>query len=196
MASECRALVLHLTTKHTGVRLPPARPWSGVSILADIGEYDVEILDYAETAAKENAAFHIANADALARESNALMNMLLAGAAGSLAYLVTLSDKGAAMWLKAGMGAMAAYLFIVAATLLYKCLHIRPIWPPANEPKNLTPDGFDVGSVRRAELKNRQACIDANRDRNDSVGMWLNRCRAMATATPIVFAVAAWVAAC
>ncbi len=48
----------------------------------------MEILDYAEAAAKDNAAFHIANADALARESNALMNMLLAGAGGALAYLL------------------------------------------------------------------------------------------------------------
>lgn len=156
----------------------------------------MEIIDYAEAAAKENAAFHIANADALSRESNTLLNMLLAGAAGALAYLVTLTDKGSAIWLKAGMGATATYLFIVAAALLYKCLRIRPIWPPANEPKNLTPDGFDAESIRRSDLKNRQACIDANRDRNDSVGMWLNRCRAMATATPIVFSVAAWVAAC
>lgn len=153
----------------------------------------MEILDYAEAAAKENASFHIANAEALARESNALMNMLLAGAAGALAYLVSLSDKGSALWLKVGMAATAAYLFIVAATLLYKCLRIRPIWPPANEPKHLTPNGFDADSVRRAELTNRQACIDANRDRNDLVGMWLNRCRAMATATPLVFAVAALV---
>lgn len=159
----------------------------------------MEILDYAEASAKENAAFHIANADALARESNTLLNMLLAGAAGALAYIVTLTDKGAAIWLIAGMGATAAYLFIVAATVLYKCWRIRPIWPPANEPKHLsleTLDGFDAVSIRRAELKNQQACIDANRDRNDSVGMWLNRCRAMATATPIVFVVAAWVGGC
>lgn len=156
----------------------------------------MEILDYAEAAAKDNAAFHIANADALARESNALMNMLLAGAGGALAYLVTLTDKGAALWLRAGMAVTVAYLVIVAATLLYKCLRIRPIWPPANEPKNLIQDGFEVELVRLAELKNRQTCIDANRDRNDSVGMWLNRCRAMATATPVVFVVAALVVAC
>jgi hypothetical protein len=155
----------------------------------------MEILDYAEASAKENASFHIANADALTRESNVLMNMLLAASAGSLAYFVTLTEKGAVLWLKVGVGATTAYLFAIAATLLYKCLRIRPIWPPANEPKNLILEGCDADSVRRAELKNRQACIDLNRDRNDTVGMWLNRCRAMSTGTPIVFAVAA-LAAC
>lgn len=151
----------------------------------------MEQLDYVEAAAKENAAFHISNADALARESNMLLNILLGGAAGSLAYVVTLAEKGAALWLKAGVAAISAYLFIVAGILLLKCLRVRPIFPATNEPKNLLPEGFDLDSVRRAELKNRQACIDANRDRNDSVGMWINRCRALATATPIIFTVAA-----
>ncbi len=149
----------------------------------------MELLDYVEAAAKDNAAFHLGNADVLARESNTLLNILLAGAGGSLAYLITLLDKGSALWMKAGVASIALYLFLVAALLLLKCLYIRPFFPATNEPKNLMAPEYPLESIRRVELQNRQACIDANRDRNDTVGMWLNRCRALATATPIVFAV-------
>ena len=68
-----------------------------------------------------------------------------------------------------------------------KCLRVRPIYPPANEPKNLMQEGFSIEQIRKAEMKARQVCIDANRDRNDEVGFWLNTCRGMAAATPIIF---------
>lgn len=156
----------------------------------------MEKLDFAEAAAKANADFHLACADVLARESNALLNGMLAGAAGALAYFVMLADKGAATWLRFGIAAAVIYLFVGAALVLWKCLRVRPIYPPTNEPKNLVPEEFDLDSIRRSELKNRQACIDLNRDRNDLVGMWLNRCRAAAVATPLIFLVGAWAGAC
>ena len=152
----------------------------------------MEIIDFAESEAKANAAFHIANSDALAREGNTLLNLLLAGAGGSVAYLVNLAGKSSLFWQQTGIGAAAVYLFIVAALLLWKCLWVRPIWPPSNEPGNFPLDGYDLDAIRRVEMRNRQTCITANVGRNDAVGMWLNRCRALAAATPIVFAVAAW----
>lgn len=56
-------------------------------------------------------------------------------------------------------------------------------------------EGFTVEQIRKAEMKGRQICIDANRNRNDEVGLWLNRIRGMASATPLIFLVVA-AAAC
>jgi hypothetical protein len=90
---------------------PIPQPQSVDSVQSNkIKEVSVEILDFVESAAKENAAFHIANADALAKESNTLLNLLLAGAGGSVAYFVNLVGKGAPLWQQAGIGAASAYL--------------------------------------------------------------------------------------
>ena len=151
-------------------------------------------LDFFEAEAQKNADFHLENAEALLREGNTFLNLLLAGAGGLLALMISLAEKTAPLWQTAGTGAASAYLFFLSGLLVFKCLWARPIYPPANEPKNLMQEGFEIEQIRRAELKTRQACIDANRDRNDLVGLWLNKCRAMAAFTPIVFAVAAGVA--
>lgn len=153
---------------------------------------DAPLLDYIEKEAKENAAFHLSNADSLIKESNALLNLLLAGAGGSLGLMITLAQKSAPHWQTWSVGAVSAYLFLLAGLLLYQCLWIKPLYPPANEPCNLMQEGFDVYQIRRADLQNKQACIDLNRERNDAVGLWLNQCRAMAACVPIVFVVAAW----
>ncbi len=151
-------------------------------------------LDWIEAETKANAAFHIASADALCREANALLNILLAGAGASLAYTVNLSEKGAAAWQVVGFASISGFLFFVAALTVWLCLRVRPIMPPANEPAHLNQPGFDVEAIRAVELRNRQACIDMNRQRNDNVGYWLNCCRGLAVCTPIIFALAAWAA--
>lgn len=151
-------------------------------------------LDWLESEARANAAFHIASADALCKESNTLLNILLGGAGGSLAYMANLSAKAAANWQIFGFGSTSVFLFIVAGLTVWKCLRVRPIMPPANEPIHLMRDGFDADAIRYSELKNKQACIDLNRARNDDVGFWLNLCRGLAACTPIIFALAAWAA--
>lgn len=147
------------------------------------------LIDYIESEAKANAAFHIACSDALAKEANTLLNFLLAGAGGLAAYGVSIVGKVVPVWLPVSVGAASASLFVVAGVTLLKCLLVRPIWPPANEPGNYPTEGFEVDDVRIADLATRQACIDENRVRNDSVGMWLNRCRALAAFSPIVASV-------
>ena len=151
-------------------------------------------IEFAENEAEKNASFHISNADALARESNLLLNIIISGAAGSLAYFINLAQKESSVWLQVGTCFISIYLFLVAALILWKCLLIRPIYPPANEPKNLLHETADIDTIRLAELSNRQACIDENRVRNDEVGFWINRCRGMLVATPIIFLFGALVA--
>ena len=151
----------------------------------------MEKLDFIEAEAKANVAFHLACAEALAKESNILLTVLLTGAGASLGYVINLVEKDAPQWLLYGLGAVSVYLFTIAALTTWKCLWARLIYPPANEPKNLCQDDLDADTIRRGELKNRQTCIDMNKDRNEGVGSWLNWCRLLAAATPIVFAAAA-----
>lgn len=156
-----------------------------------------ELLDYIEGEAKSNAAFHITNADNLTKESNTLLNLLLAGAGGALALAGGLLQKAAPVpiWQIAAVGAAATYLFGLAWLVVNRCLRVQDIWPPANEPANYPLTGFSVDEVRQGDLINRQKCSDLNRIRNEDVGVWLNRSRTLAAATPVVTALAGVVAA-
>ena len=145
-------------------------------------------LDFAEAAAKVNADFHIAMADGLAKESNTFLNLLIGGAGALTAYEVSLIGKPTPVpdWQLIAVGAGATYLFCVAALLLWKCLWVRDLYPPANEPGNIPIEGYPLENVRIGELAVRQQCIELNKRRNRIAGNWLNRCRAMAAATPAV----------
>lgn len=147
--------------------------------------------DYIEAEAKANFAFHLACAETLAKEANVLLTVLLTGAGASFGYVISLMEKGAPQWLMHGLGTVSIYLFAIAALTTWKCLWVDVMYPPANEPKNLNQTNLSIAAVRRSELKNKQTYIDKNRDRNDGVADWLNRCRMLAAATPLVFAVAA-----
>jgi hypothetical protein len=144
-----------------------------------------ELLDFVEAEAKANVAFHIANGDALAKESNTLLNLLLVGAGGAIAYAINLSGKEA--WQQFGMATSAIYLFGVAGILLDKCLRAVALWPPSNEPQNYPLQNYSLEQIKEAELSNRQKYIHNNRLRNEVIAMWLNRCRVMAACTPLIF---------
>jgi hypothetical protein len=152
-----------------------------------------EKLKWIEDEARANAAFHVASADVLAKEANTTLNLMLAGASGSLAYMVSLVERSGWVWSAAGMGAVSGYLFALAAVLVVKCLRIRKIWPAANEPENLIKSDLDLADLMTDQLASKQRCIIRNRDRNEEVSLWLNRCRVAVTATPLVFILAALV---
>lgn len=158
---------------------------------------NIETMRWVEGEARVNATFQVGCSDALERQAGALLNLLLAGAGGALAYAVNLAEKNAAVWQQSGMAAISAWLFFVAALLLLRALWSRPIYGPANDPKNLkAAHEMSLEDALGHELENRQFCITSNRSRNDAVGRWLNICRGLASATPLVFLVAAVVAAC
>lgn len=152
-----------------------------------------ELLDYIEAEAKANAAFHITNADNLTKESNTLLNLLLAGAGGSLALLVGLVQKSTPVpiWQISAVASAATYLFLISGLVIWRCLWVQNIWPPANEPKNFPLTGHTVEEIRQGDIKNKQTCIALNNARNEAVGLWLNRSRSLAAATPLVTALGA-----
>ena len=86
----------------------------------------MEKLDFFEASAKANAAFQIASAEYLTKEANATLLLLLSGGAGSLAYAISLFDKGV-LWAAAGMAACCLYLFLLAAVLVFGCLLLRDL---------------------------------------------------------------------
>lgn len=151
-----------------------------------------ESVKWVEENARLVSAFQERVIDALERQASMLLNLLLAGAGGSLAYAVNLAEKQAAVWQKAGMAGVSIWLFMIAGLVLWRVMWSRPVWPPANDPGNLTAVyEMDLTKARVLQLKNQQAAINANRERNDAVGRWLNVCRLLAAATPVIFAVIA-----
>lgn len=150
-----------------------------------------ESVRWVEENARAVSAFQERVIDALERQASAFLNVLLAGAGGSLAYAVNLVEKQAAAWQQAGMAGVSLWLFAIAALVLWRAMWSRPVWPPANDPGNLTSAyEMDLTSARVRQLKNQQAAITANRERNEEVGRWLNCCRLLVAATPVIFAAA------
>lgn len=150
-------------------------------------------LEFIERTPKANADFHIATTEYLAKEAQQTLTLLLSGAAGGTAYGISLFDKGTT-WAAAGMFASAAWLFILSFVIVYHCMRIRPISPPANEPSQLlkaNTDEWKLDELREAHLHTLQRSIERYRERNDTVGTWLNRVRMAAPGVAIVFTLAA-----
>ena len=159
------------------------------------GKRDSESVKWVEENGRLVSAFQERVVDALERQAAAFLNLLLAGAGGSLAYAVNLAEKQAALWQQWGMVAVSLWLFVVAALVLWRAMWSREMYGPANDPINLIAAyTLDVTQARVFGLEHHQAGISANRARNDAVGRALNQCRLMAAATPIWFVVGAWAA--
>lgn len=157
----------------------------------------MNLLDFVERESDKNASFHLACADALEKQANALLLIVLAGAGASFWTVVKLIHADETGWLVIALGVVSVYLFVIAGVITLQCLWARDLYPPANEPKHLWPEDepdANADEVRQSDINTKQACIDLNRDRNDRVGLWLNRCRIATALTPVVFAIAAfWV---
>lgn len=154
-----------------------------------------ELLEWVEKQALENLRFRIQDAENLTKESNATLTLLLAGMGAGLAYGIKLLDTNAEPWLLLSVFIFAAYLLVLCALLVFKCLKISAIPAPTNEPKNLYQVEFTLASLREAELKNVQQRINEAVMRNDMVATWLNRVRLFAVGSPVIFSVVAFWAA-
>lgn len=154
------------------------------------------LLDWAEKAAVENLKERLANLDQLRAHANNLLQLILVGIGGALAYAVKVFDPGPVGPLVAGALATVLWLCWVAALLVAKCLSTRRVPVVFNHPKNLyndiaKQDGLD--KWRERELETLGQRIDGVKPIVESVGTWLDRCRYAAIATPVVFSLGALV---
>lgn len=157
--------------------------------------WNAESVKWVEENGRLVSAFQERVVDALERQAAAFLNLLLAGAGGSLAYAVNLAEKQAAPWQQWGMAAVAIWLFAVAAVVLWRAMWSREIYGPGNDPDNLRAAyELDEIQARVWALEHHQVGISANRARNDAVGRALNQCRFLAALTPVIFGMAAWAA--
>ncbi|WP_454764416.1 hypothetical protein [Cupriavidus campinensis] len=144
-----------------------------------------DLLEWSEKQALENLRFHIQTAEQLAKDANATLTLLLAGAGGLVAYLVKLLEsKADTVWL-AAVCAFVITLSVLSATLIFFCIKTAPIAAPTNEPKNIYQPSFSLSAIREVELQNIQVRIDQVARRNMRVATWLDYVRFMAVCSPI-----------
>lgn len=143
-----------------------------------------DVLEWIEKAAMTNLRDHLQAAEGLSKEANQTLTTLMAALGGAFGLAI-----GATAF-RLSAGAMAAFLFIVCAGLVMKCLVVDEFPSIANEPKNLMQEGFDLASLRKSELKNIQSRIEAAAKRNTERSLWLNRVRLAGIFSPAVFVLA------
>jgi hypothetical protein len=140
----------------------------------------MEKLDWIERAAIENLTRRVQNADAIHKEANTLLALLL-------------SRGGAALYFAAKETALTSValgvsfrLFAVAIAVTWNCLMFsdyRAVW---NEPKNLNNTQYELDLLREYELENIQERIEQATRLNHAKSEWLNRCILAACLTPVV----------
>jgi hypothetical protein len=152
-------------------------------------------LDWIEKAGIENMKMHHTTADVLAKEAAVTLTVLLAGAGGGLAYAAKAVESHSWTWLSIGAWAFTAWLLLVSWYLVSKCLMIEAIPQIYNEPRNLNDPDYDFDQLREAEMLGLQLRIDEAAARNDLVATHLNRARRLTIASPLIFILAAALAA-
>ena len=148
----------------------------------------MEMLEYAEKAGAENIKFHIECAEAIGKEANTTLTILLAASGTALGYTVKLFELGNHPYLVGGMVLMTAYLFVLTYYLISMVMGIEAIEAPTNEPANLLHPDHPLESVREIELRNLQARIKGNIRRNDKKAGRLNGLRLAVIFVPVLFA--------
>lgn len=163
-----------------------------------IFSFEKDEYDWIEKAGIENLKGRVATADTLAKEAVTTLTVLLAGSGGAWAYALKLLDEQATTGAVAAVVA-GAWLTALSMALVFLCLMIAPIPAVYNQPKKLLErpsHGWTFDQWRLAELLNIDERIARAVRRNNSVGDRLNWVRGLATATPILSGIGAWLFLC
>jgi hypothetical protein len=154
-------------------------------VVAKTAEERSTLLDWVEKAALENIKAQIQAGDELKKEANVALNVLLAGAAGALAYASHSFETNSALVGWAALG-LSISLFALCAIDLRYCLWISDFPAPTNEPKQLLLKDADFESLRVDELNHMQMRIEEAQARNETRAAWLNVIRGAALFTPLI----------
>jgi len=127
---------------------------------------------------------------ALHAQASATLTLLLAGMGGSLAYAVQIFDAGPTP-LASGAAALCAYLALLGALTVARCVNVQPAPTLHNEPSNLVEPGTALQQLRAGELVNLQERIEQQIELSARKARWLNGVRLAALASPLIFVLGA-----
>lgn len=152
-------------------------------------EQQLEVLEWAEKAGIENLKTHLESSNLLAAAASNLVNILLAGVAGSLTFAIKVLEPSptAIAW-----GALVACVHL-ASVCFYIVLWVLRAGPrPSlyNEPKTLGQTQWTKMDLLREEIVLMNHRIHDLCDRNETVGRRLNRARLAAVLMAATFLVA------
>lgn len=141
------------------------------------GKEEADRLDWIENCGLENLRYHIQSTELLTKESNTTLNIFLAGAGAFLAYALkgieSIKPEASAY---SAIG-VSLYLFVLCGLVVLKCLKVKDIPTPTNEPENLNHPDYSLQEVKKVELRNLQARIKMVTSRNKATSNWLNHLR-------------------
>lgn len=157
-----------------------------------------ELLDFAEKAGYENLKGHLAHTETLAKETTTTLTLLLAGTGAALGYAVKWFEPGPAAPSVWAAAVVCLWLATLGVILTLRCLRVVKTEMLYNEPMNLYKPELNLPMLdaRHWELLNLQERISLTKARNRPISVWLDRIRLAASATPLIFLIAAGLAAC
>lgn len=148
---------------------------------------DEKLIDWVEANANQTLRFSLDVAESLLKDATFLLNVLIAGAGGSFALVVSLLRDCGNHWLAVPVAASGFYLAIIGWVLLAKVIRTADFHGLGNLPSNLYQPKYSLLDLKEAELANIETKNVANSNRNAKMAQWLDRCRCMALLTPVVF---------
>ena len=144
-----------------------------------------DVREWAEKAGHENLRFRIESAGLLAAQAATTLTVVLAGLGGAMAYAVRVAEPHPGS-VAVGAAVLCVHLAGVASLLVWKCMSVRAVPTPYNQPSYLLVPGtleqLRVGELANLEMRIRDVvALSMNR------AVWLNRSRALAISSPLVF---------
>lgn len=188
----CSARIMASACTLTALRHHSKEP---MTVTPDKPAKDAAHIDWAEKAGLENLKGRLATGDVLLTQANQLLTLLFAGVGGALVIGNKIfTTPGPVEW---GAMVSAMWLAVIAILLTLRCIATRWTQAPYNEPKHLYPGPreYTLLELREFELDNIQERIQLMKTRNQSVAYWLDRCRYLTAATPLVYALGAYITA-
>ena len=153
-----------------------------------------EELDWVSAEARSRYESQASLFEAVRREAITTLALSVGIASGALGFAVDAAASGPA-WVAASAGVFAAYIGLIAVTLVVLGLRTSDYYPMSNDPKHLAAPlqsgEFTLEAVREVELENMQERIDFNRTRGDRLGATLNGAWIALAVAPMVWAVSA-----
>jgi len=144
-------------------------------------------LEYMQSQADKNMAFHMENMECLQKECTVTLTFLFVVISASFSAAVKLFTD-AHFILAISISVLCIYLSALAVYLVFSCLKARAVKAPANEPKKLAIKyPYTSEEIQTFELENLQLRIEFNMERNEKTAKHLNAVRVLICASPLVF---------